>query len=69
MTTPKPQTYRVTCLSTLLYRTEFTISASSPEEAIEFCKNRSAGDGKYLDHDHEKFLETIDETDWEAEPQ
>lgn len=60
--------YRVSCISTLLYRTEFEIEASSPEEAIDFATRRIDGDGNYLEPTYEKFLETEDESDWNAQP-
>jgi hypothetical protein len=72
MTNPLPlgptTTYRVSCISTLLYRTEFTVAATSPQQAIDFCIQRLDANGNYLESDSEKFLETEDETGWEAEP-
>ena len=60
--------YRVSCVSTLLYRTEFEIEASSPGEAIDFATRRIDGDGNYVEPTHERFLETEDESDWNAQP-
>lgn len=68
MTTPPRITYRVSCLSTLLYRTEFEIEASSPEEAIDFAISRNDDEGNYIEPVAEKFLETESEDDWNAEP-
>lgn len=67
MTNPN-LTYRVTCISTLLYRTEFEIEADSPQQAIEFAINRNDDAGNYIESTSEKFLETECETDWHAEP-
>jgi hypothetical protein len=61
-------TYRVTCIATLLYRTEFEVEATSPQQAIDFCSQRLDGNGEYLEPVSEKFLETEDESGWEAEP-
>ena len=66
--TPPLTTYRVTCLSTLIYRTEFEIQATSPDEAIVLCQERIDLDDNHVEPVAEKFLETDDETDWEAEP-
>ena len=68
MTTPPLITYRVTCISTVLYRTEFEIEASSPQEAIDFAIRRNDDEGNYIEPVAEKFLETEDETDWQAQP-
>ena len=72
MTNPLPlgprTTYRVSCIATLLHRVEFEVEATSPEQAIDFCVQRLDADGNYLESTHEKFLETEDESGWEAEP-
>lgn len=60
--------YRVSCVATLLYRTEFEVEATSPAEAIEFCIARNDDKGNYIEPVAEKFLETEDESGWEAEP-
>lgn len=62
------QTYRVSCVATLLYRTEFEVEAESPAQAIDFCVNRLDDMGNYIEPVAEKFLETEDESGWEAEP-
>lgn len=63
-----PRTYRVTCCSTVLYLTTFEVEATSPQQAIDLCVQRLDADGNYLEPTHEKFLETEDESGWEAEP-
>lgn len=60
--------YRVTCYSTLLYRTEFEVVAGSEQQAIDFASQRTDGMGGYLEPVHEKFLETLDEHDFAAYP-
>ena len=72
MTNPLPlgprKTYLVSCIATLLHRVEFEVEATSPKQAIDFCIARNDDQGNYLEPTHEKFLETEDESGWEAEP-
>jgi hypothetical protein len=62
------QMYRVSCIATLLHRVEFEVEAESPRQAIDFCNQRLDDRGNYIEPTHDKFLETEDESGWEAEP-
>lgn len=64
---PEPETFTVSCVATIRQLCTFKVKAHTPEEAIECAIRREGIDGKCIFEDRFEHIETIEETNWEAE--